>query len=171
VQQDTAKMQGVKELSEVRGFPFGADRSDIHNVEDLIIDKYLGIPYRHKGRAMDGLDCWGFLKLVYSDLGFRLFDIEDLEYSRIWGIGNKDYFKDNHANDWEKVNAPEILDGVLFLSSRGIANHAGIVLKNRRFIHCCRAGVIVSRLDDESWKKKTEGFYTLRALSGLRNKA
>ena len=46
VQQDTAKMQGDRELPKVRSFPFGAHRTDIHHVEKLIIDKYLGIPYR-----------------------------------------------------------------------------------------------------------------------------
>lgn len=162
MQQDTAKMQGDRQLRQVRSFSFGADRADIHHVERLIIDKYLGIPYKHRGRTMDGLDCWGFLKLVYADLGFRLFDIEDLEYGQAWGLRNKDYFKENYVNDWNKVEIPEVLDGVLFLNSRGVANHAGVVFKDRKFIHCCRAGVIVSRLDDESWKKRIEGFYRLR---------
>jgi cell wall-associated NlpC family hydrolase len=111
---------------------------------------------------MDGLDCWGFLKLVYADLGFTLFDIEDLQYSKVWGLKGRDYFKENYANDWFRVDDPESLDGILFVNSRGIANHAGVVLENRRFIHCCRQGVIVSRLDDVSWKQKTEGFYRLK---------
>jgi len=114
---------------------------------------------------MDGLDCWGFLKLAYADLGVCLFDIEDLEYGKVWGLKGKDYFKDNCAHDWVKVADPQVLDGILFLNSRGVANHAGIVLGNRRFIHCCRQGVVVSRLDDVSWIKKVEGFYRLRAWS------
>ena len=88
MQQDTAKMQGDRKLRQVRSFPFGAHRTDIHHVEKLIIDKYLGIPYKHRGREMTGLDCWGFLKCVYADLGFRLFDIEDLEYGQAWGLRN-----------------------------------------------------------------------------------
>jgi len=43
-----------------------------------MIEKYLGVPYRHRGRAMDGLDCWGFLKLAYADIGVRLLIL------RIW---------------------------------------------------------------------------------------
>jgi len=114
---------------------------------------------------MDGLDCWGFLKLAYADLGVRLFDIEDLEYGKVWGLRGKDYFKENYAHDWERVTDPRTLDGVLFVNSRGIANHAGVVLKNRRFIHCCRQGVVVSRLEDVMWVSKIEGFYRLRAWS------
>ena len=162
MRQNTAKMQTIEQLSEVRGFSFGADKTDIHHVEKLITDKYLGIPYRHRGRTLEGLDCWGFLKLVYADLGFKLFDIEDLEYEKIWGLRGRDYFRENYANDWERVEDPQVLDGVLFLNSRGVASHAGIVFRNRKFIHCCRQGVVVSRLDDIAWKPRTEGFYRLR---------
>ena len=162
MQQDTAKMQTTEQLPEVRSFSFGADETNIHHVEKLIIDQYLGIPYSHRGRTLEGLDCWGFLKLVYADLGFKLFDIEDLEYEKVWGLRGKDYFRENYENDWEKVEDPQTLDAVLFLNSRGIANHAGVVFKNRKFIHCPRQGVVVSRLDDEAWSKRIEGFYRLR---------
>jgi len=162
MQQDTAKMQATEQLPEVRSFSFGADETNIHHVEKLIIDKFLGIPYSHRGRTLEGLDCWGFLKMVYADLGFKLFDIEDLEYEKVWGIRGKDYFRENYENDWEKAAEPQPLDAVLFLNSTGIANHAGVVFKNRKFIHCPRQGVVVSRLDDEAWSKRIEGFYRLR---------
>ena len=165
MQQNQTAVQTVGELSALRGVSVSAIKADLRDVEKRMIGKYLGIPYRHRGRAIDGLDCWGFLKLAYADLGIRLFDIEDLEYGKVWGSQGKDYFKDNYAHDWVKVNAPQTLDAILFVNSKSVANHAGIVLSNRRFIHCCRQGVIVSRLDDVSWDKKIEGFYRLRAWS------
>ncbi|MFH2146294.1 MAG: NlpC/P60 family protein [Candidatus Omnitrophota bacterium] len=127
------------------------------------MSKYLGIPYAHRGRTMAGLDCWGFLKLVYADMGIRLFDVEDLQYARTWGQKGKDYFKENYDNDWQRVSESQIFDAVLFLNSCGVANHAGMVLSNRRFIHCCRQGVIISRLGDKKWRGKVEGFYRLKA--------
>ena len=111
---------------------------------------------------MDGLDCWGLLKFVYADLGYLLFDVEDLEYSRVWGLNGKDYFKEHCGHDWEKVAVPRPLDAVLFVNSKGTADHAGIVLGNRRFIHCCRQGVVVSRRDDVWGRRKTEGVYRLK---------
>ena len=111
---------------------------------------------------MDGLDCWGLLKLVYADLGAKLFDIEDLQYSRTWGIEAKDYFKAHQFHDWVEVKAPEVFDGVLFVNSKKIADHAGIVLSSKRFIHCCKQGVVISRLDAAPWTARTEGFYRLK---------
>ena len=162
MQQNQTAVQGSGELPAVRGVSVRADAQNLRDVEKAIIGKYLGIPYRHRGRTMDGLDCWGFLKLVYADLGYRLFDIEDLEYSKVWGLSGKDYFREHYGHDWDRVEAPQVLDGILFVNSKGVANHAGIVLSKRRFIHCCRQGVVVSRLDDVSWKTKTEGFYRLK---------
>jgi len=162
MQQNQTAVQGAGELSPVRGVSVRADAPDLRGVEKAVIGKYLGIPYRHRGRTMEGLDCWGLLKFVYADLGYRLFDIEDLEYSRVWGLSGKDYFKEYCGHDWERVEAPRPLDAVLFINSKGVADHAGIVLGNRRFIHCCRQGVVMSRLADVSWKTKTEGFYRLK---------
>lgn len=162
MQQDTAEMQGTGKLPKVRSFPFGSYETNIHNVEKLIIDKYLGIPYKHRGRTLEGLDCWGFLKLIYQDLGFSLFDIEDLTYEKTWAVHGNDYFKLNSKNDWIKNTTPQVLDGVLFLNNKGIANHAGVILKNRKFIHAARCGIIISRLNDRIWRERIEGFYRLR---------
>ena len=111
---------------------------------------------------MEGLDCWGFLKLVYADLGFKLFDIEDLEYEKNWGLHGRDYLKEHYQNDWQNVETPMVLDGVLFMNSKGIANHAGIVLDEDKFIHCCRAGVVIGRYKNVEWSKRIEGFYRLK---------
>jgi cell wall-associated NlpC family hydrolase len=120
------------------------------------------VPYRHRGRCLLGLDCWGFIKLVYADLGIWLFDIEELEYKRAWFLERRDYLKDNLDLDWEEVKSPMILDGVLFINRKGIANHAGIVLSEGRFIHASRQGVIVSNLSDKAWETRIEGFYRLK---------
>ncbi len=126
----------------------------------MLTGKYLGIPYVHKGRTLDGLDCWGLLKCVYREFGVELFDIE--EYSKTWSLTGRDYFKQHYRQDWVMVGLPRFLDAVLFVNSKGIANHAGIVLTNGRFIHCCRQGVIVSRLSDKAWQKNIEGYYRLK---------
>jgi len=34
--------------------------------------KYLGMPYKIKGRSIDGCDCYGFVRLVLSDHGIQI---------------------------------------------------------------------------------------------------
>jgi len=130
--------------------------------EREVIGKYLGIPYVNRGRSLtSGLDCWGLIILIYRDLGFDLFDLEAYEVD--WARRGGNHFIENYWRQWRKIERPEFLDGVLFLDRRGIANHAGLMLDQERFIHCCRVGVIVSNLNDGNWKMKREGFYRLNA--------
>lgn len=128
--------------------------------EDFVIRKYLGRPYKMHGRQISGLDCYGLIILIYADLGYKLWDIEE-EYNEEWGWQGKDYFLENYHRQWIKLLIPKLFDVVLFKNSSGAAIHGGVVIGKGRFIHCVKnTGVITSRLSD--WKRKLEGFYRIR---------
>ena len=124
--------------------------------EKEIINKYLGIDYIHKGRDLKGLDCWGLVISIYKDLGIEIFDLED--YERNWHLKGGNIFIENYYNAWVQHTSPIFLDVLLFNSSKGITNHAGIYLKDGRFIHGSRAGVVVTRLEGR-WKEKLYGVF------------
>lgn len=129
--------------------------------EKELLNKYLGIKYKHQGRSKEeGLDCWGFIKFVYEDLGFSLWDI-NADYDEHWSWKGRNYFLENYAKEWIKVKRPDLFDLVLFHNRRNIPNHIGVLLSNYRFIHCCKQGVIVSSVF--SWKDKLFAFYRLKA--------
>jgi cell wall-associated NlpC family hydrolase len=133
--------------------------------EQEILKRYLGVPYKHQGRSMQGLDCYGLIIAIYADLGIKLFDIEE-EYTDDWAFKGKNYFLENAYKDWEKVNKARLLDVVTFKNSKGIMNHAGVMLDDNRFINSCKAGIVVYRLSDEVWRKRFYGFYRQK---GVRN--
>jgi len=123
-----------------------------------IINRYLGVPYIHKGRTLAGLDCWGFIIDVYKH--FKNIDIFDLEnYDKDWFKKGKNHFAENYYQKWIKKMKPSFLDVILFKTSKGCINHAGLFLGSGQFIHCPEAGVGISRLNDK-WKERIEGFYT-----------
>ena len=125
-----------------------------------ITTKYLGVPYKHMGRTMAGLDCWGLIKLVYADIGVDVADLDNYELA--WARKGHGHFESQKYPEWKRVENPQFLDVVLFKATETIVNHAGLVLDERRFIHCCRAGVVVARLGDLQWFKRTVGFYRLK---------
>ena len=130
--------------------------------EQELIKKYLGIPYKHLGRTMEGLDCYGFNILAYRDLGFELFDIE---YERNWASKGKNYMLENYYRQWEPLKKPIMLfDVVTFKRDKDseMVSHAGLILTDNRFIHCCRQGVLVSRLSDGSWLELLDDYYHLK---------
>ena len=127
--------------------------------EKELIEHFLGIPYKHRGRTREGLDCWGLIKWIYKEMGYDLWDIEE-EYDENWSFKGRDLFIENYHKEWEKKDKPELFDVILFLSVKGIANHGGIMLSNGRFLHCCKVGTIVTRISE--WRQKPEGFYHLK---------
>ena len=129
--------------------------------EQEIIDRYLGIPYKHLGRdPKEELDCWGLIKCVYRDLGCEIWDPVK-KYSPNLRDG-ENHLIENYHKEWDEIVSPHIFDVALFNNSCGVANHAGIVLSQWRFIHCGRSGVIVSKLSDKKWLERKVGFYRLK---------
>ena len=131
------------------------------NKEKEIVDKFLGIPFRHHGRSPAGLDCYGLIIAVYKELGYEVWDIEE-EYDRNWSFKGRNHFIENYHKEWVKVDEPAVFDVVLFSNRRGVANHGGVVLSRGRFMHACRAGVVISRLGDINYWRRIEGFYRLK---------
>lgn len=131
--------------------------------EREIINKYLGIPYVHEGRTLEGLDCWGVAVLIYRDLGYELWDMLGLPDD--WHVKGGNHFIDNYWREWEQVEEPRLFDGVLFVNHKGVSNHGGLMLSGNRFIHCARkVGVVVSSLDEACWQKRFNGFYRFKEM-------
>ena len=123
-----------------------------------LISKYIGIPYKHLGRDKNGLDCLGLIVLIYKEiLGIKIFDVVD--YDEKWSWKGRNLFEDNYCKEWKRVLTPKLWDMVLIKNGKGIINHAGLILTNGRFIHCIKAGVVISRLSDNTWKGRLSGFF------------
>jgi len=131
--------------------------------EQDIINKYLGVPYKHQGRDLKGIDCYGLIISIYADLEIKLFDIEE-DYTDDWAWKGKNYFLENAHKDWQEVNKAKLFDVVGFKNGTGIFNHAGIMLDGIRFINSCKAGTVVCRVSDLRWQKRFCGFYRNKGL-------
>lgn len=135
--------------------------SEIDPIESALIPKFLQIPFLHRGRTLEGADCWGLVILWYKlRLGIELLDIEE-DYKKEWRRTDKNYFLEHYHLQWEKCEKPQKYDVVLFKRDEKI-DHAGIFLRDDKFLHINKSGCMVCRLSNPVWTERFEGFYRLK---------
>ncbi len=123
------------------------------------LSKYIGIPYKHKGRTLAALDCWGLILMIYKDLGFELRDSEDYEMEG--HLKGQDYFQPK--DEWIKCSVAGPYDVALFVNTHGIAYHAGVVTPDHRLIHCAKnTGVAIMNLNSVLKMIQLDGYYHLK---------
>lgn len=116
----------------------------------------IGIPFKDGGRDTHGMDCWGVVKTLLERQGYR--HIPDYCISAFETIAIQNELEQKR-HIWRKLAFP--VPGCVILLANGctpLANHVGIVVDKRRFIHSyIRAGVCLSLLS--RWKSHIIGYY------------
>jgi hypothetical protein len=108
--------------------------------------KYLGTKYKKGGDSEAGLDCSGFVRLIYE---------------AIFGVDLPRNASGQHKSSFfEKASLDSLKTGDLIFFSSGSKkkriSHVGIYLANGEFIHAAmRHGVTISNLNNSYWKART----------------
>lgn len=143
----------LTDASSARGKTFSGSRLD--NYANLLnvstkklnpqlysfIDDWMGIPHRMGGQTKAGVDCSGFVNLLYSEV-----------YK-----GNLPRTSRDMENIVKRKKTDKLEEGdlVFFSFGRNGVDHVGVYLHNNKFVHVStRKGVIISDLSD-SWYLKT----------------
>lgn len=119
-----------------------------NSAQDLILKglELVGINYRRGGTNPDtGLDCSGFVQVVFRDAVGKLLPRTAKEQSQVGNIVDKQELKPG--------------DLVFFNTMRRAFSHVGIYLGDNRFMHAPRTGAEI-RVEDMSqsyWVKRYNG--------------
>lgn len=131
-----ADFKGPKELSRLYGVRITPNDNIFLYNEGA---KWLGVPHRMGGMTKRGVDCSGFVAIVFREV-----------YGKQLVRSSADMLKHN----CKKVSRANLKEGdlVFFRTGRGkkkVPNHVGIYLKNGKFIHTSTSsGVMVSSLSE-----------------------
>lgn len=131
-----AGFKGPKELSRLYGVRLTPNDNIFLYNEGA---KWLGVPHRLGGLTKKGVDCSGFVTVMFREV-----------YGKQLARSSADMLKHN----CKKVSRANLKEGdlVFFRTGKGkkhVPNHVGIYLKNGKFIHTSTSsGVIVSSLSE-----------------------
>lgn len=116
----------------------------------------IGIPFKDGGRDLNGLDCWGMVRILLLRQGYKNIDDYDISAFNIRDINNE---LELNRHTWRKIDLPQA--GCVVLLANGcsaMANHVGIMVDGQRFIHAyAMTGVCISKI--ARWRAHILGFY------------
>ncbi len=118
--------------------------------------QYVGIPYKPKGRSIEGCDCYGLVKLFLSnELGIT---IDDYDYSSINEAGEL-IEKGCGLSEWKPIQVPTFGD-VVVLRQMKRYSHVGVMVDDAHFIHCEEdIGTVKVAITDPRWSRRIGGYY------------
>lgn len=119
--------------------------------------KYVGIPYRPRGRDVDGMDCWGLVWHVYV----HLYNIElpHIEYTEDYKITSHIPLHEMYKM-FEEVS--EVQEGdIILLQSLGRDTHVAVAIDGLNMLHSEKEHTTssVERIRSPRWASKISKIY------------
>lgn len=120
---------------------------------------YLGLPFSDKGRDRQGVDCWGLVRLIYSEqlqielpsLADNYRDTDDRETLSALVEAEK-------GAKWIAAEKPKPYD-VVILTMMGLPTHVGVVVNSRQMLHCLKgANTVLEDFTGLKWRHRVKGF-------------
>lgn len=126
-------------------------------------NQFLTIPYVNKGRAMDGADCWGLVRLIYKDhLGILLPSYEGVDAENEEETTGM-ILRGRESGDWVEIGFPDRQPyDLVLMQCRGTPWHIGLTVDPFNFIHAHPIrGMNLCPFSDKSWSRRRLGLYRL----------
>ncbi len=129
---------------EIKSAPFRRPRLSPEKMVELA-QKFLGLPYFWGGTSPLGLDCSGFVQLVYRLSGVEILRDADIQFT---------------SSGLLEVQRGQEKAGDLVFFGRKSISHVGMMINEREFIHATThliPVVQISSLSDDYWQKIYRG--------------
>ena len=128
------------------------------------VKKYIGIPFVSNGRAMDGCDCYGLVRLVLrNEYGIDLPELSN-DYSNALNIKEttKLFAENLPLLAARKLPLPRE-KAVVVITEQGCPCHIGIVAGSGYILHTgIKTGSICQRETHPGLRGRIEGYYHVR---------
>jgi len=122
-----------------------------------IAARYVGAPYKHRGRGPDGYDCLGLLLAIYRDAGIKTGYADQEVYDADWHEIDPERYLRGLLIYGRPASPPWMPFDLVYFSIGGVVRHAGVMVNDRQFVHVLDGrSVTVSRLA-RYWERHLAG--------------
>ena len=118
-------------------------KADVASIENpklyILLDEWIGVPYKYAGSSKSGTDCSGLVKSIYAQFTSKPLPRSSAELSKVINPVKTDKLREG--------------DLVFFNYDAKSNSHVGIYLQNGFFVHASSMkGVIISDLKSDYYK-------------------
>ena len=114
----------------------------------------MGIPFKRRGRTVDGVDCFGLIKIIYEEMGWKW-----EEPPVVYALDGSGYSATEYSRLWERIYFPERFCMVLMMwNNCKFPDHVGLVWNSQTVIHAT-AKIGVSLAKFSNIRDKIVGYY------------
>ncbi|WP_345993769.1 hypothetical protein [Sulfurimonas sp. HSL-1716] len=129
-----------------------------------MMTRFIGIPYKDRGRTFTGADCYGVLVLWYEHiLGINIPDVA-VDTSDVRGSFTQ--YLHEISSRWERIDAPEPNCAVAMAMNEEhpkLVTHFGVMIDYKTMLHSHRgAHSHIVKVDSPLVKNIIKGFYRWR---------
>lgn len=126
-----------------------------------VVDRMLGVPYKHNGRSFDGVDCWGVVYLFFKELGMEL-PVSDGQFiSDEWYRDDPERYIRSLKTLGEEVGHYrnlQSLDIPYFNLYKNVITHTSVMLDDTHFLHVLiEKKVAIGTMNRRLWRAKYRG--------------
>lgn len=136
-------------------FEFSQKKSD-PSIKKLIIDyslDLLNVPYLWGGKSVYGIDCSGFVQMIFRLIGYNL---------------PRDAYEQGESGETIEYEDIQAGDLAFFSNSKGKINHVGILISKNKIIHASGRVRIdefnFSGIYNHDYKKQTHVLFSLKRI-------
>lgn len=122
------------------------------------IVRYIGIPYKERGRDFTGADCWGICRMVAKDLLY--IDLPEYFYSEADLLQDAEKLIAENSPRWTKVEEDFKPGDIHIFRIKGHETHCGIHLMQKEFLHSLPGrDSCIETLTDINWVHRKTGSF------------
>jgi cell wall-associated NlpC family hydrolase len=129
---------------------------------------YVGLPYKTGGRARDGLDCYGLIRLVWLEqFGHEALDNRHVEWSSTEVTAAVGAYMAREAEaEYQEIPAGKERAGdAILIRMRGHPLHVGIVIASGYMLHVAEScDAVIEQYRRLAWERRILGFYRPNTL-------
>lgn len=122
------------------------------------LKKYIGIPYKEHGSSFAGCDCYGLIRLIYSEE----LEIKLPDYACEDRKNKKQIYEaiERNIQDWKKIYTVDPGKSVILINIHSFPIHMGLVVSKTEMIHTMKNHAsVMETFTSFKWSTRIEGYY------------